>query len=118
MLMNDFYTVENFSVVDNTISCSVIFNATHTIFEGHFPQQPVVPGVCTIQMIKELLEQALHKNLFLRSTGQVKFLQLILPDVQPNATISWKETEQGYIVNAVLKNEADLFKLTGTFEVV
>lgn len=114
--MNDFYTIQQYSTSDNTISCQVQYNAAHTIFEGHFPQQPVVPGVCTIQMIKELTEQALSKKLLLRSTGQVKFLQLILPNIQPHVAISWKVVEQGYIVNAVLKNDADLFKFTGTFE--
>lgn len=118
MLRNDFYTVQEYTSTENAINCSISFNAAHAIFEGHFPQQPVVPGVCTIQMIKEIMEQELGKKLFLRDTGQVKFLQLILPDVQPEAIISWKETEQGYIVNALLKKDADLFKLTGTFEVV
>lgn len=117
MLMNDFYTVQDLQSDEGSLQCRVIYNASHAIFEGHFPGQPVVPGVCTIQMVKELLEQQLDKKLLLRSTGQVKFLQLILPDVQPEVTISWKETEQGYLVNAVLKKEADLFKLTGTFEV-
>ncbi|HRO41490.1 MAG TPA: 3-hydroxyacyl-ACP dehydratase [Flavipsychrobacter sp.] len=116
MLKTDFFTVHNLQSGEGTLSCTITFNKAHKIFEGHFPQQPVVPGVCTIQIAKELLEQQLNKKLFLRSTGQVKFLQLITPDINPDVFINWKENEKNYIVNASLKKDADLFKLTATFE--
>lgn len=116
MLMNDFYTVHELQPSLDSLSCVVVFNSTHQIFEGHFPGQPVVPGVCMVQITKELLQQQLDKSLILRSTGQVKFLQLITPDVIPEVNISWKETDKGYLVGASFKKDADLFKLTCIFE--
>ncbi|XZF15344.1 ApeI family dehydratase [Chitinophagaceae bacterium MMS25-I14] len=117
MLINDFYTVHNHECAENKITAVIHFNAEHSIFTGHFPQQPVVPGVCMMQLVKELLQQQLGKSLIIRNTGQVKFLQLVLPDVQPSVAISWKEEATGYLVNASFKNEtADVFKMTGVFE--
>lgn len=69
-----------------------------------------------MQMVKELLQQQLGKQLFVRSTGQVKFLQLITPEVAPQITITWKIQDGGYQVSAVFNSERDLFKLTGLYE--
>ncbi len=117
MLMNDFYKIEYIQRDPNSVSCKVSFNTQHDIFKGHFPSQPVVPGVCMMEMVKELLEQQTDEALWLRDAGNVKFLQLITPDVSPIINISWQKNKQGYEVNASFKNEvSDLFKLTGKFE--
>jgi 3-hydroxyacyl-[acyl-carrier-protein] dehydratase len=116
MLKNDFYTVEGLSTTDDSMSCTVRFNPAHEIFKGHFPGQPVVPGVCMIQMVKEMLGEHLGKPMFLRSTGQVKFLQLITPNISPVLNLSWKQEGHSYIVTASFKGDTDLFKLMGTFE--
>jgi 3-hydroxyacyl-[acyl-carrier-protein] dehydratase len=117
MLMNDFYSIEYMLREPNSASCKVAFNTQHDIFKGHFPSQPVVPGVCMMQMVKELLEQLVDKNLWMRDAGQVKFLQLITPDVQPVVNISWQQDGRALNVNASFKSDtSDLFKLTGNFE--
>jgi hypothetical protein len=54
--------------------------------------------------------------LILRSASQVKFLQLITPDIVPEVSISWKQTGETYSVNAVLKKDKDLFKFSGMFD--
>ena len=118
MLMNDFYTISDLQTEEFSISCKATFNKDHDIFNGHFPGQPVVPGVCMMQMIKELLEQQLGKKLILRTTGQIKFLRLITPDIAPLVNISWKESENGQVVTALLKDETDLFKLSGTYNII
>lgn len=117
-MQNELYHISNWQQEAGRFTCDVHYNAGHEIFTGHFPGQPVVPGVCTMDMVKELLQRALNKKLILRSTGQVKFLRLILPDVQPQVTVSWQETEMGYQVAAALKAaDADLFKMNAAFEV-
>jgi len=116
MLKNSFYTLQDETAGEGSFTAKVMYHAGHEIFSGHFPGQPVVPGVCTMQMVKELVEEQTGKKLLLQSTGQVKFLQLILPDVHPLVNISWKEADGGYMVTASLKNDtADIFKMTGLF---
>lgn len=118
MLMNDFYHIEYLQRDPNSVSCKVAFNSQHDIFKGHFPGQAVVPGVCMMEMVKELLEQQTDQDLWLTNAGQVKFLQLVTPDTQPVVTITWKPSRKGYNVNAAFKNEGDndIFKLSGDFE--
>lgn len=118
MLINDFYTTLDVQQGDNSYSCLVVFNAGHSIFNGHFPGHPVVPGVCMMEMVKELMQDILNIPLVLSNAGNVKFLQLITPDTQPAISLSWKQNENGsYKVNAAFKNEdaAILFKMDGNY---
>jgi len=116
MLINDFYSCRDMQLLDNEMSCTLVFNAAHDIFKGHFPGNPVVPGVCTIEIIKELLQQQVHKPLMLRSTGNVKFLQLVTPDIAPVININWKADEAGYVVKASLSRDSTvLFKFDGNY---
>lgn len=118
MLLNEFYTFQDAQQGENTFSCKVVFNQSHDIFKGHFPDQPVVPGVCMMEMVKELLEELFGFSLWLRKAGNVKFLQLITPDVEPVININWAKNEEGYYtVKAAFLNEAaTLFKLDGNYE--
>ena len=63
-LRNDFYTVkEKKQISEKEISVVIELNQQHAIYSGHFPDQPIVPGVCQIQIVKELLEDLMGKKL-------------------------------------------------------
>ncbi|WP_207798847.1 3-hydroxyacyl-ACP dehydratase [Taibaiella soli] len=115
--MNDFYTVHDLKQEENTVTGKILFNQQHEIFKGHFPGQPVVPGVCTMQIVKEIVAQQTGTTLTIRNTGQVKFLQLILPEVAPVFTISWKIAGNELSVDASFKNDQTaIFKMTAQME--
>ena len=79
-LKNDFYTVkETASLPENSVKGLIELNAEHIIYKGHFPQMPVVPGVMQIQIIKELLEEALDKKLQMLNGNNIKFMGMIIP---------------------------------------
>ena len=119
MLRDDFYTVHDVSKNEHELICKIVFNPDHAIFKGHFPDHPVVPGVCMMELVKELLQDQLGEKLMLANSDTVKFLQLIVPGNEPAVKINWKRAEEGYQVNAVLKSEANFhFKLTGRYIVV
>ena len=79
-LLNDFYSILNSENVENGISVLVKINKAHEIFKGHFPNHPVTPGVCTMQIIKELSENHLGENLMLKTARNVKFMAIINPE--------------------------------------
>ncbi len=60
---------------------SVKLNADHPVYTGHFPGQPVVPGVCQIGMVRELASAVTGKNLRLVAADNIKFLAMIQPEV-------------------------------------
>ena len=116
MLINEFYTCHDVIQHEHEITCRIVFNAEHAIFKGHFPGQPVVPGVCMMEIVKELLQGRLHKSLMLHTARNVKFLGFISPGMQPVVRVSWKKNEDIYVVAASFSTENSvLFKLDGNY---
>lgn len=112
MLNNSFYQVLDTQVIEGGIAVTIQFNAQHTIFEGHFPGQPVVPGVCILQIIKEQLTTQTQQSLLLKEATQVKYLNMITPATVPAATITilyQSQESQQIAVTATVMAEATTY---------
>jgi len=88
MLINDFFKIINIEHSEGSIHSMIQLNASHKIFEGHFPNNPVTPGVVQLQIVKEILEQALDKKCLLKEVGRCKFLAILNPNNTPEIMIS------------------------------
>ncbi len=96
MLLEDFYKVEKIDLSSaSTYTAYVRLNKDHDIFKGHFPGKPITPGVCMIQIIKNISSQIIGKTLKLKYTGEIKFLAIINPEVHPELTLSIVLKENG-----------------------
>lgn len=112
MLAGKFYTIIAQQQPDaQVLHTTIAWNGEHAIFQGHFPDQPVVPGVCMMQTIQELLNGATGKKLLVKKVANMKFLNMIDPRQTPQVTveITYTETEEGCKVNAVIKHETIVF---------
>lgn len=111
LLKNTFYTVNELSATDNSIKASITLNADHDVYKGHFPQMPVVPGVCQMQIIKELLEQTTTTKTIMVSGDNIKFTGMILPDKHPtvHVEINYSKNETGFVVDAKLFFQETIF---------
>jgi len=117
-LLNDFYTVEKIQHEENKISATIALNQQHAIFKGHFEQMPVVPGVCQTQIIKELLQNEIQKEVTLTKGDNIKFTGMIVPTQHPkvNVELSYNKEENQYKIDAKLFFENTIFtKFKGTF---
>ena len=82
MLLENFYEVLLLKKEDeNTLVASVKINKAHTVFKGHFPENPVTPGVTMLQILKNCLETYFEEKLLMQNISNVKFLALVNPDV-------------------------------------
>ena len=141
MLLNDFYTIETAggempAPVAAEARAVLVLNATHPIFTGHFPGQPVVPGACQLQMVEELLSHALGSEYRLVRADQLKFLTPIDPRTHPRieanlgyaaprAEAPAQDARTGFAPGEPLQVTATLsagdtvfLKFTGTFRAV
>lgn len=85
MLLKDFYSIEKLDKKhDGKYVASIFLNSSHAIFKGHFPGNPVTPGVCMMQIIKELSQEILKSSLIMTSSSNVKFMALINPEINPS----------------------------------
>lgn len=113
---SDFFALESMIHDEAGIKALLHINPAHPIFEGHFPGQPVVPGVCMLQLIKEVAETALGRSLFMKQVAQVKYLQVLVPGYQKSITLHM-EWKPGLAFNASLKEgEQTVMKMSGIFE--
>jgi len=102
---------------DYTIDFSI--DANHEVFRGHFPDQPVVPGVCQVQLIREVLEEVLQKPLVLHAANNMKFMNMIVPERSPELQLQLqvKEEDEVWKVKASITDGETIFlKFQGRFQ--
>lgn len=123
MLRDNFYIIIDQRETDDSIisvdkpvrkfNFTIMLNPDHPIYKGHFPGNPVVPGVCQIQIIKELAATILKTDLVIHKSDNIKFLSMIIPSASQmlKVNIDIKEKEPGFWhVNSVILN-GDLVSL-------
>lgn len=114
--------MKSFNTTDaGKIQAEVELNATHDIFKGHFPGSPVVPGVCLVQISKEILERSLDTPAQLIQSSQIKFLAVVDPTVNAalQVNLEIKEQEGSIAATSTISSaEKIFFKFKGVFKVV
>ena len=119
-MLDDFYTLNQIEPQgEGKYICRITLNPAHPIFAGHFPGNPITPGVCILQIIKELTEKITQKKLFLSKTSQVKFMTLINPHTAGELSLQLELNEQPEVI--VVKNVTSFgdtiaLKLTNTYK--
>ncbi len=81
--MNTLYKISRLSVNENSFNANLTFNASHPVFSGHFPGQPVVPGVVLVDVSAAVVSLVTGKELIVKDASVIKFLKLIDPTVNP-----------------------------------
>jgi 3-hydroxyacyl-[acyl-carrier-protein] dehydratase len=117
-LLDGFYKVNNLAITDNKATANITINKDHDIFKGHFPCNPITPGVCMMQIIKEITEKIVKKKLFMQSGINIKFMAIINPFKTPELELNIEiiEINGGYKVKNITKfDDTIALKLTINF---
>ncbi len=105
MLSTEFYTITKYEEKDADTRCFQIkLNVKHAIYNGHFPAQPVLPGVCTVQIIKECAENIVNTPLQYSQLSSCKFLFSVDPTLCNEISLSV----------SVVSNEDKLFTISAS----
>jgi len=92
-----------------------MLKSDHAVFSGHFPGNPILPGVCTVQIIKEILEKALEGSLLLTSAGMIKYLGFVNPLKAPELSFDLTITGNAYCHAIVTANDTIVCNFRGEF---
>ena len=92
-LKNNLYTIKNKQLDGLVGSYELELNPSCFIYQVHFPGEPITPGVCIMQMGKEVLEDALGKTLQVASVKNLKFLSIISPKETTSIIYQLKKVE-------------------------
>lgn len=120
-MLNDFYAItDKIHLAEGKYEYKIRLNEKHEIFKGHFPDNPVTPGVCMLQIIKNITEEITKKKLFLSKTANVKFMALINPEITPEVTLTFdiaENTDTVIVKNTSSFNDTVALKLTNTYQI-
>lgn len=115
------YTVLSFKSSNGEVIATIKLHKEHEIFKGHFPGNPVMPGVCMIQIIKELTEKAVEKELFLAQSSNIKFMAIINPEKNDTLVLNLVLTEsenEVKVKNTTTFDDTLALKLNATFKIM
>jgi 3-hydroxyacyl-[acyl-carrier-protein] dehydratase len=117
MFLDSLYTLQKQDLSVGYAAFSVSFQATHSLYAGHFPGSPVTPGVVLGEIVKELLEFTMGCNVKMQSMRQCKFLLAHNPELFPLMDIELKWAGEGeWVVQAVGKSsDSVFFKLSANY---
>ncbi len=120
MLLNNFFKIINSTQIsENEILKEIELNIKHDIYKGHFPKNPIVPGVVSVQMINETLADHLALEFFVSKARSIKFSSMINPNKNPklNFNIKYSKSDDGgYKVKAQIYYKETIFlKFNGFF---
>jgi len=109
--MKDKLGLYSFERADDFSSDEVFYkvslNPDNPIFSGHFPGQPVLPGVMILRLFTLCAGDALGMALELKETTQCKFLNVVDPGRFTNLTVQMKIRQDAHFITvmAELKGE-------------
>jgi len=109
--------LETLAIGDYKLSFSIL--KTSEVFKGHFPQQPILPGVIMIELTKRAAELAIVKKLKLVSAGNFKFLKMVDPNLIETADmqLTVADIERGWRVKAeIIFHDQIYFKADACYE--
>lgn len=115
---DNLFTITQHEVSSGSVKAVLAIKNDHSILKGHFPGQPVVPGVCMMEVIQKLLELKAQRKLMMHHADNIKFLSVIDTNQISvvEATVSVQNQDNSYIVNATLfSGSVTFFKLKASF---
>ena len=111
ILKDNFFAIENQNVLDRIAEFRVKLNAENFIYQVHFPNNPITPGVCLIQMAVELFGSLKNAKYNIKTLKNVKFTAPISPLKFPEVDflLEFAEKENFWQVKVLIKEKEMIF---------
>lgn len=61
------------------MAVSVTMDASSPWFAGHFPEDPILPGIAQLKMVADLISGAERTTLIMTGLSRVKFRKIVRP---------------------------------------
>lgn len=117
--MQDLFTsIDNYLAQEGHYAFRVRLDASHPVYRGHFPGHPVLPGVCTLQLVRECLNRGTGRRFRYAAIRECKFLGMVVPQADELLEIDIRLADDGpaakKLVCTVANNGKTALKLKGT----
>ena len=102
LLENKYYKIINTKVDGLSAVSRIVLLPACDVYRGHFPGNPVCPGVCNIETIKECAILLAGRKLQISTIRQCRLTAVASPALCPevDVTVSLLPTDRGFTVTA------------------
>lgn len=120
LLDNRFYKIlkERADGLSGTYDIAILPDCS--VYDGHFPGDPVCPGVCNIETIKECAMRLTGERLLIKTIKQCRLTAIASPTVCPEVTVTvsaTKSDDNTYTVLASIQDSKQTYmEYKGTME--
>ncbi len=115
-----FTILEKDNSMPGEVTGRIKLNENHDVFKGHFPDNPVLPGVITIQIVLEFFANVMDKEFMVAEAKNIKFLKIIQPHINSELSITLKfvylEEKKLKITATVFDGDDIFFKFSGIYQ--
>lgn len=120
LLAEKLYQLKQLSFENDVLIGEIRLNKEDPIFKGHFPGNPITPGVAQLEIIKELLSHHFEREIHLKSISNCKYLAILNPVENDTffvkISITNTEIENELKISATIYfNEIVFTKLSGVY---
>ena len=117
--LDNLLITQSITDTENGFTAVLRCNPEHLIYQAHFPGNPITPGACLLQTAGELLQHKLDRPLFLKSSKNVKYLNVLVPSEGKEVHFTFSnlvENETECKAQVVIADEASVYtKMSLTF---
>lgn len=86
--MVKWYSLNNITCTDDgKISADIKVKPDSPWFSGHFPDNPILPGIAQLAMVFDTIKQGTHKDFKITNVQKVRFKQIVRPGDQLKLTV-------------------------------
>jgi 3-hydroxyacyl-[acyl-carrier-protein] dehydratase len=94
----------NIKCADNQISAQVILEHHSPWFSGHFPRNPILPGIAQLKMVMGVIAAARQDNSKITGLSRIKFRKIVRPGAILDILASHNSNDQ-YAFRITSNNE-------------
>lgn len=112
LLKDSLFTVVETKREAGHAEVEIQLDINHPIYTGHFPNNPITPGVCLLQIVIELFSMLVGSEMTMHSSKSIKFVNIVRPDQCPRISylLDWEQLDGDlYNVKVVVRNADTLF---------
>lgn len=114
-LENSLYRILHIRNTGSGFDAAVELYRDHPIYAGHFPGRAVVPGICTLSLVKDCLKKFLGGPVRLTGIKECKFVSALVPDHPLLLELGFEMKEDGFFRCRVFCEGRTVLKLKAAY---
>ena len=100
------YSILGMETASGQITLNAEVPADSPWFDGHFPEDPILPGIAQMGMASDAVGMCGKRNLKVSGFGKVRFKRIIRPNQKLEIIVTSRKPEEGaYAFRILVENE-------------